>query len=100
MKRIPDYGIHKRHCFQIVYPENKFMGCKYGRDEDCPVKKEYPYITELRDKFADILELFADCDTFDETINEGCALNDWYCPRHKKMLDRLIKVAEEKLCQI
>ena len=33
---------HQSHCFMIVQPENEFMGCKYGRDEDCPVRKPYP----------------------------------------------------------
>lgn len=35
-----EYAVHKRHCFRIVQPENVFMGCKYGPDEDCPVKPQ------------------------------------------------------------
>lgn len=33
---------HDTHCFMVVQPENEFMGCKYGPDEDCPAKKPYP----------------------------------------------------------
>ena len=35
-----EYGTHKAHCFMVVQPENEFMGCKYGQDEDCPIYKE------------------------------------------------------------
>lgn len=37
-----EYKIYKSHCFMIVQPENEFMGCKYGRDEYCPVRATYP----------------------------------------------------------
>lgn len=37
-----EYGAHKTHCFMIVEPEGEFMGCKYGDDNDCPMKKPYP----------------------------------------------------------
>lgn len=37
-----EYEAHKSHCFMIVQPDNEFMGCKYGDDEDCPMKKNYP----------------------------------------------------------
>lgn len=30
-------GTHRTHCFMMVQPENEFMGCKYGPDEDCPM---------------------------------------------------------------
>lgn len=41
-EREREYRVHKAHCFMVVQPENEFMGCKYGRDEDCPVRKPYP----------------------------------------------------------
>lgn len=33
-----ELATHKAHCFMVVWPENEFMGCKYGPDEDCPAK--------------------------------------------------------------
>lgn len=37
-----EFDVHRTHCFRVDEYENEFMGCKYGRDEDCPMKKEYP----------------------------------------------------------
>jgi hypothetical protein len=37
-KQSREYLTHKAHCFMVVFPEDEFMGCKYGPDEDCPMR--------------------------------------------------------------
>lgn len=35
-----EIAVHRAHCFMIVQPENEYMGCKYGPDEECPVNPQ------------------------------------------------------------
>lgn len=55
-----EYAAHKTHCFMEV--DGEFMGCKYGPDEECPVKKPYPedgrdvIIRNLREDKVELLD--------------------------------------------
>jgi hypothetical protein len=74
-----EIAVHKAHCFMIVQPENEFMGCKYGPDEECPVNPHEETIgmtsMGLRQSIADLIiidEWFA-CSEHGSTVCK-CAL--------------------------